>query len=203
VIGERAAIPFRTAPAVARGEAALVRTDPVVGTVAGFILDAALDPALPDWQRPARRCGVVRTKLVTTRTTLLLVRFRFHLMLPSRTDDRQLVAEDARLLAFEGAPANARWLDDAAATTLLAVTADENTAPEFAAATVQRVLDGQPALVGELERRGDTLAAGLLDSHRRVRRSLDATRRGLRVIAQKPVDVLGVYVYLPVTGSVA
>jgi hypothetical protein len=131
----------------------------------------------------------------------MLVRYRFHLTLPSRNGDRQIVAEDARLLAFEGSPANAKWLPGEAASALLSVDADENTAPELATNTVQRVLDGLPDLVGELERYGDELAAELRDSHARVRSQTGEIVRGLRVVAQKPADVLGVYVYLPVVAG--
>jgi superfamily II DNA or RNA helicase len=193
-------VPFRDTPAIARGEAALVRTDPVVAALAGFVLNTALDESF-EGPRPARRCGVVRTKAVAKRTTLMLVRYRFHLTLPSRNGDRQIVAEDARLLAFEGSPANAKWLPGEAASALLSVDADENTAPELATNTVQRVLDGLPDLVGELERYGDELAAELRDSHARVRSQTGEIVRGLRVVAQKPADVLGVYVYLPVVAG--
>ena len=104
VTGERPAIPFRTAPGVPRGEAALTRTDPIVGAVAHFVLSAALDKDMPGRYRPARRCGVIRTSAVTRRTTLLLVRYRFQLILPGRHGDRPLIAEDARVLGFEGPP---------------------------------------------------------------------------------------------------
>lgn len=193
------AIPFRTTAAVPRGEAALVRTDPVVGALAGYVLNAALDREIPERHRPARRCGVVRTRAVTTRTTLLLVRYRFHLTLPSRSGEKQLVAEDARLLAFEGSPASAAWLAPEQAAALLEVGADDNTAPAFAESTIQRVLDGLPDVMDELERQGDALAAELRDSHLRVREETQQLRRGLRVVAQRPADVLGVYVYLPAT----
>ena len=54
---------------------------PGVGAVAGLRPHAALD-AEAAGHRPARRCGVIRTEAVTGRTTLLLVRYRFHLTLP-------------------------------------------------------------------------------------------------------------------------
>jgi superfamily II DNA or RNA helicase len=193
-------VPFRTTAAVARGEAALVRTDPAVVALAGYVLNAALD-SQASGPRPARRCGVVRTRAVASRTTLLLVRYRFHLTLPSRTGSRQVVAEDARLLAFEGAPANATWLSEEDTLALLDATADENTDPAFGERTMSRLLDGLPPIIGRLEAYGDELAAELLASHRRVRSASGEIVRGVNVTAQKPADILGAYVYLPVSGA--
>lgn len=192
---------FRHNPAIPRGEAALVRTDPAVGAIAQFVLNAALDDQLPAQYRPARRCGVIRTTAVSKRTTLLLVRYRFHLTLPSRTGDRQLVAEDARLLAFEGAPTQARWLDEDAALALTAAQASENTAPELAQGTVERILGGLDAVAEHLDEYGAQRAADLNDAHRRVRGASEQRLRGLRVEAQKPADILGLYVYLPLTAA--
>ncbi|RKS79492.1 SNF2 domain-containing protein [Actinomadura pelletieri DSM 43383] len=202
IIEDGKKVPFRTVSAVTRGEAALVRTDPVVGALAGHLLNAALDPQT-DGPRPARRCGVIRTRAVTTRTTLLLVRYRFHLTLPSRVGERQLVAEDARLLAFEGSPSDATWLSAEDAARLPHVTADENTDPTFGERTMKRLLDALPDVTEHLNEYGDGLAAELRDSHRRVRSAAGEIIRGLDVEAQKPADVLGAYVYLPVTGVVS
>ncbi|WRZ96947.1 DEAD/DEAH box helicase [Streptomyces sp. NBC_00841] len=189
-------IPFRTTPAIARGEAALVRTDPAIGAVASYVLDSALD-ANALGPRPARRCGVVTTDAVTVRTTLLLVRYRFHLTLPSRTGERQLVAEDARLLAYEGMPSRARWLDDDAAAALLAARASGNTHEQAARNAITKDLDGLPDLAAHLTEYGTHLAAELDASHRRVRKANEEIVRGLKVVPQEPADVLGVYVYLP------
>jgi superfamily II DNA or RNA helicase len=189
-------VPFRTTPAIGRGEAALVRTDPAIGAVAAYVLDSALDANAPG-PRPARRCGVVTTDAVATRTTLLLVRYRFHLTLPSRTGERQVVAEDARLLAYEGLPSRARWLDDDAAGALLAAGATGNTHEQRARNQITRDLDGLPELAAHLTEYGTRLAAELDASHRRVRKANEEIVRGLKVAPQEPADVLGVYVYLP------
>lgn len=202
VLVSRKPVTFRTTPAVARGEAALVRTDPVVGSLAAFVLNAALDGEF-DGPRPARRCGVMRTRAVTSMTTLLLVRYRFHLTLPSRHGDRQLVAEDARLLAFEGVPGKARWLADEDALRLIDAEPAGNTDRTFAANTMRRFLDQVGDVVGHIEDYGDTLATELDESHRRVRSASGEIVRGLRVRAQKPADILGAYVYLPIPGAVA
>ncbi|MGR4882390.1 DEAD/DEAH box helicase [Streptomyces sp. LARHCF249] len=195
-------IPFRSDPAVTRGEAALVRTDPVVGALAAHVLNAALDREA-EGARPARRCGVVTTDAVTTRTTLLLVRYRFHLTLPSRSGEKQMVAEDARLLAFQGAPRNAVWLSQQEAVALLDASASENTDFHYGERTMTRILGQLPDVSDHLSAYGDELAAELDASHRRVRAVTGEFVRGLTVTAQKPADVLGAYVYLPATPAVA
>lgn len=200
IVEEDREIPFRTAPAIARGEAALVRTDPAVGALAAYILNSALDSDTSG-PRPARRCGVVTTDAVTARTTLLLVRYRFHLTLPSRTGEKQLVAEDARLLAFEGMPQRARWLDDDRAAELLAVRASANTNPQMSRNQIARTLDNLGELTAHLEEYGDRLAAELDASHRRVRKANEEIVRGLKVVPQTPADILGAYVYLPAASS--
>ncbi|MGV9568608.1 helicase-related protein [Streptomyces nigra] len=202
LVEEDRAIPFRTTPAIGRGEAALVRTDPAIGAVASYVLDSALD-AKALGPRPARRCGVVTTDTVSVRTTLLLVRYRFHLTLPSRTGERQLVAEDARLLAYEGLPQRARWLDDDAAAALLGARATANTHELAARKSITRALEGLPGLADHLTEYGTRLAAELDASHRRVRKANEEIVRGLKVVPQEPADVLGVYVYVPPAAPVA
>nr|WP_245653109.1 helicase-related protein [Herbidospora sakaeratensis] len=193
-------ISFRTTAAVARGEVALVRTDPVVGALAGYVLNTALEKVGTE-RRLAKRCGVIRTNAVHTRTTLLLVRYRFHLTLPSRSGERQIVAEDARLLAFQGAPANAVWLSDEEALGLVEATADDNTDRAFGERTMARVLDGLQATSDHLGVYGKELEAELRESHRRVRSASGEIVRGLDVTVQESADILGAYVYLPAGGA--
>jgi superfamily II DNA or RNA helicase len=85
-----------------RHHAVLARTDPTVEAVARYTLDTALDPTGDE--RLASRAGVMRTRAVERRTTLLLVRYRLHLDLPTPAGVRQLVAEEARFLATRGRP---------------------------------------------------------------------------------------------------
>ncbi|MCI3151479.1 helicase [Streptomyces sp. GB4-14] len=200
LVEEDREIPFRTTPAIGRGEAALVRTDPAIGAIASYVLDSALDEKALG-PRPARRCGVVTTDAVSVRTTLLLVRYRFHLTLPSRSGERQVVAEDARLLAYEGLPQRARWLDDDAAAALLGARATANTHELAARKAITRALEGLPGLADHLTEYGTRLAAELDASHRRVRKANEEIVRGLKVVPQEPADVLGVYVYVPPAAS--
>jgi superfamily II DNA or RNA helicase len=200
-VGVADPLPFTRDPRPLRGGAALTRTDPVVRTLARYVLESALDRAVPDAERPARRAGVVRTDAVTTRTTLLLVRLRFQLTLPGGVQPRQLVAEDARVLAFEGAPVSARWLREAQAEALLAAVPSGNLPEGAARHAAQAVLDGLPQLQPHLDAVAQERAEHLLASHRRARTGARAALRGLAVTAQRPVDVLSVQVLLPAGSS--
>ena len=62
---------------VADGVTYLSRTHPAVEGLAAYVMDAALDPLLDG---RARRCGAIRTAAVATRTTLLLLRLRHHVV---------------------------------------------------------------------------------------------------------------------------
>jgi len=196
LLGDRRRIPFSATPAVPRGEASLTRTDPVVSAVAGYVLANALDRHAPAGLKPARRCGVIRTSAVTTRTTLLLVRYRYQLTLPGRYGNAALIAEDARVLGFEGAPARARW-HPAPATALLTATPDQNTLPEFTGSAIITILGGLDEVRPEVNRRATEFASELRDAHRRIRRTVDQAVRGLTVTPAGDGDILGVYVYLP------
>ncbi|MGH4016393.1 MAG: helicase-related protein [Pseudonocardiaceae bacterium] len=197
---------YRDLPAP-RTAAVLHRTDVRVGALARYVLDAALDPALEAGARPARRCGVIRTTAVTAPTIVVLARFRFHLTLPGRDGKRVQVAEEARALAFTGTPAGPTWLEGGAVEELLAARASANTPPDVARNMASAVLSQLPALTPQLERIAGELAEALRDSHVRVRRAARGRQAGtlgvagLSVFPQLPVDVLGVYVYLPAGGA--
>ena len=100
----------------------------------------------PPTLRPARRCGVMRTAAVSRRTTLLLVRFRMHLELPGRDDRRQVVAEDAQVLAYRGRAGDAEWLTPAEVQDLLAARPVGNVPPDQAIDFAERAVADVPAL---------------------------------------------------------
>jgi hypothetical protein len=189
---------------VKEGQLYLTRTHPIVEALSTYVMNTALDSTTIDDDLPAaRRAGAIRTHLVERRTTLLLLRFRYHLITRSRDEVRQLLAEDSLTLAFEGSPENAEWLDPELAEELLTAEPDENTHPQQAADFVRQVIDSfehiAPILDDIAIQRGDEL----LESHKRVRQA--SRQRGVRyeVEPQLPPDVLGIYVFLPArkTGS--
>lgn len=178
-----------------RDHVVLSRTDPVVEAIGRYVLDTALDPQLG--YRVAARAGTVRTAAVTRLTTLLLLRYRFQLDLPGSEGIHQQVCEEARFAAFAGRPDAPLWLEPEAVQALLAVVPDANVDPDHARDLMDDFAKGAPALVAHLDQLADNLAGDLLDAHRRVRAGAGASRRGLMVNAQKPVDILGTYLFLP------
>ncbi len=195
--GHAEPLPFHHQLPAPRRHAVLTRTDPAVAALAGYVLDTALDGKTDAGLRPARRAGILRTGAVAARTTMLLVRYRFHLDVPAREGTRALVAEDAELVAFRGTPEDPTWLDADELAHLVHARPEGNIPADQATDMVARALEKVALLTDHLDTRADTRADELLESHRRVRAGAGAARAGLRVRAQKPVDVLGVYLYLP------
>ena len=190
---------FRFSQLVQEGERLLQRTHPFVETLANHVLETALDPLSGDAVRypAARRCGAMRTTSIDRRTTLLLVRFRYHIIEIKGTEERPLLAEDCQLLSFTGSPQNAVWLGGQDEESLLSAVPAGNITAEQAGDFVQRVIDGfdeiKPHLDQVAVQRGDEL----LDAHQRVRRASKVRNVRYRVEPQLPPDVLGIYVYLP------
>ena len=141
-----------TNPRPAAASAAITRTDPVVQALARYVLESRARPGRAR-SRPSRSprrrhahqrrhhphhaaascgCGSSSTS-------------------PTSRGTRQLVAEDARVLAFEGAPPNADWLPDARAEQLLAATPSGNVVEGVAQDALTRIVDGLPDLAAELD----------------------------------------------------
>lgn len=177
------------------GALSLTRSHPIVQALAAHIVDSALDA---HGDSAAARCGVLRTRAVTARTTLLLIRTRIHLTVTQRDRaPRELLAEDALLAAFTGSPEAPTWLSDAQTAALLEVDPDGNVAHDVAVRQLQRAREGIAKIEAHLNELAHLRADAVLDAHRRVRESAKA-HGSYEVRPQLPVDVLGLYVYLPV-----
>jgi len=176
------------------GALALERTDPVVQALGAHVLDSALDPHAT---AVAARCATIATRAAQHRTTLLVLRLRFHLTIRRREEVRQLLAEDARLLAFTGPPDDPHWLSDDDAEALLAMTPDRNVDHGLTVRTARRAVEALPELEAALRDVVEARAAELLETHRRVREA-GRGQGTFTVEPQLPPDVLGAYVFLPV-----
>lgn len=180
----------------AAGESLVGRTHPLVASLAAYALESALDPhgATPI----AARCGAMRTDAVTKRTTLLLLRLRFqiHERAKGAASERALLAEDCALVGFRGAPDAPQWLNDEETEALLNAIPSGNIAPDQASDFVARVVENRALLDAHLESVAHARAEELSQAHRRVR---DATKTGgsVRVEPTLPLDLLGVWVFVP------
>jgi len=168
--------------------------------LAGYVLDSALEPLLAG-KSLARRAGVIRTRAVSRRTTVLLLRLRFHLVTRRGLSEQELLAEDWQLVAFAGPPSAPEWQLDADAERLLEAQAEVNIPPEVARTHLERVLVEIPALESKFTEIAKARGDNILEAHRRVRRAVRTTGVTQRIEHKPPVDVLGVYVYLPADGG--
>ncbi|GHO88175.1 ATP-dependent helicase HepA [Dictyobacter formicarum] len=178
-------------------EVYLSRTHPIVEGLATYVMDTALDARV---ESIARRCGVIRTSRVAKRTTLLLIRMRFHIVREQGPETSTQLAEDCRVLAFTGSPTNAEWIDDQAyIDQLLEAPSEANVYPEQAKHFLQQLLGNIDQLQPHLHQVAQEQSQELLRAHQRVRQA--ARVRGVRYTVQpvepQPIDVLGMYMYLP------
>ena len=174
------------------GERYLSRTDPFVAGLASFVLDRALDGAS---DAVARRCGLVRTSAVATRTTLVLIRFRFHIVITKGGVETPLLAEDCGFIAWTGAADDPTWLMPDEISVLLA--AEPNANPGGAVDFLTEAVDALDVVATQLDDEGRKRAEQVHEAHTRVREAAREKGIRVRVEPQLPVDVLGVYVYLP------
>lgn len=180
---------------IKEGQIYLNRTHPLVESLATYVMDTALDPL---GNSVAHRCGVIRTSCVNKRTTLLLMRFRYHIVTKRDETEQLLLAEDCQALAFAGSPQQAEWLDASVSEVLFAAQPEANITPEQQTEFIRKVVEGFDALRPHLNQAAKQRGNQLLEAHRRVRTASQVKGVSYRVEAQLPPDVLGIYVYLPV-----
>jgi hypothetical protein len=183
------------------GHHVLNRVDPAVEALARYVLDAALDPTLSPLLRPGRRAGVTRSAAVHKVTTLLVVRYRFEVILSGSRRSLTQVAEDAHFLAFTSAGGRVSWLPDDQVNELLTAPPTRNVPDSLAHAQLSTALDRLPDLKHHLEQTGRAKADLLVAEHRDVRAASRWGGRSVTADLLPPPDVLGVYVFLPEGGA--
>jgi superfamily II DNA or RNA helicase len=175
----------------------LSRTSEVAETLATIAIDGALDPNLDI--RPARRCGAILTDAVRIETTLAVARLRVHMRIAGRTGAREMLAEESLLLGWRwGDDEDLHLLSDDDIQLLLEASPTESIAEAHLKRTVQRALDAERLWRPLIDERAHVRAREVLEAHRRVRDVADLTGAGrLSADPMLPVDVLGLYVFLP------
>jgi superfamily II DNA or RNA helicase len=177
------------------GEVYLGRTSPVIEGLAGWTLDQALDPVARDARAVAARCGVISTSSVSTRTTLLVARLRYHLQIAG-ADAETILCEEIVPLAATG-PADApQWLSPDEGERLLTARPERNLVVTAIDQQLGLLLPALPKFQQALDVVARARATLQLAAHERVR---EASRTKGRVTIQPvlPVDILGAYVLLP------
>lgn len=176
------------------GTVYLTRTHPFVESIANYFVDTALDQYTDS---TARRCGVIRSSAVSTRTVLLIVRFRYHIVTRKGGIESPLLVEDSQILAFTGSPDNPVWVDNNEAEKLLDVKPNGNVHPGQAQNFLRGILDRFSNITPALERRAVERGKDILEEHRRVRTASRQTGVNYKVEPHLPPDVIGIYLYLP------
>jgi superfamily II DNA or RNA helicase len=177
------------------GEVYLARTSPIIEGLAGWALDQALDPVARDARPVASRCGVISTSAVSVRTTLLVVRFRYHLQI-AKAGVEIILCEEIVPLACSGSADAPQWATQEEGERLLAARPDRNLVATAIEQQMNLLLAVLPKLQHALEPVARERAAAQLAAHERVREAA-RTKGRISIQAVLPVDILGAYVLLP------
>jgi hypothetical protein len=101
------------------------------------------------------------------------------------------------MLAFEGLPKNAQWLNEQETQSLLGLRPEANVLASQASQQIERVLTELPELQeninAEVIARGEALKA----AHARVRSASNLRGVKYNVTPVLPADLLGIYLFLP------
>ena len=144
-----------------------------------------------------KRCGVTKTKGVAEKTSLLVVRLRYHLKVQRRGgSDDPLLAEEVQTLAFTGAPNEPQWLDDVVVTPLLELNPSGNLPLSLVKQQLQHLIGHLDDLRTKLDDIATVRAKVLKDAHTRIRHSARMTGR-IQVKPVDEVDILGCFILLP------
>lgn len=197
-VGQDKAILARFDLPVDDGVLYLSRTHPFVEGLASLVLDSALDELQSDDDAAiARRCGLIKTRDVTAKTSVLLVRMRYHIHHKRRgQNDKALLAEEVVPLAFEGPPSNPSWLDEATAEAALSAVPCANVPTALAKAQIENLVKQVDQIDSYLSEVAKARGDQLLDAHIRVRKSAKAAGQ-VTIEPVLPVDLLGCFILLP------
>ena len=147
----------------------------------------------------AARTAVIRTRQVALKTTILL--FRCRNVIEDRKGQRQVVAEEMVLWGWRGIPQQKEYLDHAEARELLAnVRASSDLSLQARAGFLDNELKLLKDFNAEFDAVAEKQSKKLVDAHERFSALMDGKRFQV-VYPVLPMDLLGVYVFLPDGGQ--
>ena len=175
------------------------RAHPLVSILADYVAEQALDTDRPTI---GARASAMFTREIKTRTVLYLLRLRSQIQVEQRgTGDRyaplkSLLAEECLGVAIQGSN-TPEWLTESDALSLLSLEPGRNMENGQKTRLIKQTLESIHSLESTFERIARDRSQELLADHRRIRAASDA--KGLRysVIPALPVDMIGVYIFMP------
>lgn len=183
---------------VPQGVAYVGRGHRLIECLAEHLMDQAFYPASD--RSPAARCGAIRTDAVGRRTTLLLLRPRY--LIHERDGETPSLAEETLVWGYRGLLPDIEPLSlDEARRLVDKATSVANLSAQEKTEAVREALASWKPLQHHLDTVLDERATRLTESHRRIRSLIKAGR--VRIEPQKPPDLLGVLVLLPVPKGAA
>lgn len=186
------------APPYRDGALVLTRSHPLVTELADYLAELALTEENPTL---AARCSAIRTTGVDRRTVLLLTRLRYQLHQERFQGNRYvsaepLLVEECQTLRVNGT--DVEILSEAEALALLRAEPSGNLPDGQRSHLLQQAIAQLPDLQGALNRLAQSRAEVVEQDHSRVRTAANATGLRYRAEACLPVDVIGIYILLPV-----
>lgn len=143
----------------------------------------------------AARAAVIRTAAVTSRTIVGMLRCR-NVIAPTN-QKHQIVAEEMLLWGWSGGAANRKFLSHAEAKALvLSARPNQNITPQSQAQFINDALADFATMDAHIDAVAEQQAQKLVNSHERFSAMMPAHRYQV-VHPVLPMDVLGLYVFLP------
>ena len=143
----------------------------------------------------AARTAVIRTRQVTSKTTLML--FRCRNVIEQSRANHQIVAEEMLLWGWRGTPQQKEFLDHAQAKALLVeARATSDLSPQARASFLENELKLLDALKEEFAGVAEQQSQHLVEAHERFSALMDGKRFQV-VYPVLPMDLLGIYILLP------
>ncbi len=176
----------------------LTRSHPVVSALSSQVLESALDSENGSGESVACRAGVTKTAAVSTRTVLVLVRFRYDISMGRGASKHIDLAEDVGAIAFRAASGGGiEVLAGEDAEKLFAAEPSGSVAPDLAREAIvkelERLEQRKPEITAEGLRRASAYAA----SFARLREAASIKGGATSVVPRGEPDILGLFIYNP------
>jgi len=169
----------------------LGRNHPFVEQLCQIILANSVSRRAPR----AARAAVIRTKQVSTKTTVLL--FRCRNVIAEKKGTNKIIAEEMLMWGYRGSPAQNDFLSrDEAKVLVDTAHASADLTTEARASFLNNDLSQLPVLKEEFDKVAEERSKQLVEAHERFSQFMDA-RQYQVVYPVLPMDILGIYVLLP------